>query len=199
MITGRPAPSHDSGDVAVWRRAGERWDAGGPQNLSTLGTLDWAHWGLSAVNSYNHKTGTTPQISNVTMIGSGGAVRYANHPFGFSWSDGTPTASTTGSPTGIYVSGINNGFQITVPADLTPRQLTIFVGVWRAQGRLVAHLSDSSAPDYVDLTLSNATGTTAGMYTLTYQAASPGQTLTVTFTQANATTGNVTLQAAVIR
>jgi hypothetical protein len=62
----------------------------------------------------------------------------------------------------------------------------------------VAHLSDSSAPDYIDTSLTNSTGTKAGMYTLVYQAASSGQTLTLSFTQTNNLGGNVTLQAAAL-
>ncbi len=169
----------------------------GTQNLSTLGTLDWAHWGFSGPTSYNHKAGVSPQISNVTVLGTL-VQNYINHPFGFSWSNGTPTGAVTGSPTGLFISGQNKGFRITVPADTVPRTLRVFVGVWRAQGKLVAHLSDGSAPDYVSTALDNATSETGGLYTLTYQATSPGQTLTVTFTQNTVTSGNVSLQAAAL-
>ena len=58
-------------------------------------------------------------------------------------------------------------------------------------------MSDGSAADYVDTSLTNSAGvTTLGMYTLTYAAASSGQTLTVTYTQQTATGGNVAIQAA---
>jgi hypothetical protein len=56
--------------------------------------------------------------------------------------------------------------------------LKVYVGAWRAQGKMVAHLSDGSAVDFVDTSLSNSSGvTTLGVYTLTYRAASAGQTL----------------------
>jgi hypothetical protein len=171
----------------------------GAQNLSTLGTSDWAHYGHTSSTSYNHKSGMTPQISNVTVVGSNPATRYANHLVGFTWNGGTPTASATNSATGLWVSGVNNGFRVTVPADTSTRTLSLYVGVWSAGGRLVAHLSDNSAADYVDTALSNPAASSAGLYTLTYRAASPGQTLTVTFTQNAASSGNVTIQAAALR
>jgi hypothetical protein len=62
---------------------------------------------------------------------------------------------------------------------------------------MVAHLSDGSAPDYVNTSLVNADGTTVAIYTFTYRAASSGQRLTITYTQ-SAATGNVTLEAATL-
>ena len=169
----------------------------GDQVLSTLGPSDWAHWGVTSETSHTHKAAVTPLISFYTVVGGGEATRYTNHPIGFSWTGGTPTASATNSTTGVYVAGVNRGFRITVPADTSTRTLILYVGVFQSQGRLVAQLSDQSAPDYIDTSLLNATTATAGRYTLSYRAASPGQTLTVTFTQMG-TTGNVTLQAAAL-
>ncbi|MBV8828636.1 MAG: hypothetical protein JO108_05360, partial [Acidobacteriaceae bacterium] len=170
----------------------------GAQNLTQLGTADWAHWGLSSGTSFDHKTSGNTQISNYTIVGTGPVNNYTDNPVGFTWTDGTPTASATNSTTGAYISGVNNGFQLTAPADQTTRTLTVYVGVWQSQGKMVAHLSDGSAADYVDSSLSNSTGTALGLYTFTYHAGSSGQKLTITFTQANNTAGNVTLQAATL-
>ena len=115
------------------------------------------------------------------------------NPFSYTWSDGTPNV-TGSTATGVYISGASRGFQITVPADTTPRILTIYVGVYATQGRLVAHPSDSSAADYVDTSLSSGASVPRA-YTFNYQAASAGQTLTVTFTNVGSG-GNVNLQAA---
>jgi hypothetical protein len=109
-----------------------------------------------------------------------------------------PAIAVTNSTTGVFVRGANNGFQIIVPANTTPRTLKLYVGAWHTRGRLVAHLSDGSAADYVDTSLSNtASPTSLAVYTLNYRAASNGQTLTVTFTNAT-DSGNVTLQAATL-
>jgi len=171
----------------------------GPVQLTTEGTLDWAHWGLNTVADFDHKTGVTPLISNFTIVGGGTPSRYANNSVGYTWTDGTPNATATNSTTGVFVTGLTKGFQITVPADTTARTLKVYVGAWRVRGNLVAHLSDGSALDYTDSSLVNTAGvTTLGIYTLTYQAASAGQTLTVTFTQNTLASGNVTLQAATV-
>ena len=37
------------------------------------------------------------------------------------------------------------------PADTTTRTLLVYVGGWTSGGKLVAHLSDSSAADFVDI------------------------------------------------
>jgi len=169
-------------------------------NLSSGSPTDWAHWGLNGANSFNHKSGVTQQISNFTKIGSGSTQQYGNNPTLFSWTGGTPSSSATNTSTGIYVIGMNNGFQVTVPADTTARTLKMYVGLWAAGGRFEASLSDGSAPTYVDTSISNSAGTSNGVYTLNYQAGSPGQTLTVkwfvntTFNQWS----NVTLQGATL-
>jgi hypothetical protein len=174
----------------------------GTQNLTSLGTVDWAHWGLTTAGSFDHKAGVTQLISNFTIVGTGPANWYFNNPVGYSWTNGTPTESATNSTTGIYVWGVGNGFNITAPADTTQRTLTVYVGVWRARGQMVAQLSDGSAMPYMDSTLSNVTTTALGAYTFAYKAASGGQTLSVTFTDIehyNGINGNVTLQAATLR
>jgi hypothetical protein len=171
----------------------------GTQVLSTLGTIDWAHWGRTSATSYTHKAGVAPQISSVTLVGGAVATRYNDHAVGFSWTGGTPTASTTGSRTGIFVEGVNAGFRFTVPADTTQRRLRVYVGAWRAQGRMQAQLTDGSAPMYVDTSVSSGTTTATAIYTFLYRAAGPGQTLTITYTlNSAASPSNVTLQAATL-
>ena len=168
----------------------------GPVQLTTEGSSDWAHWGLTVAGDFNHKAAVTQQI-NYSNIGN--ALRYANNSVGFTWTDGTPTATATNSTTGIYVNGINNGFRVTAPADGSLRTLKVYVGAFRTQGQLTAHLSDGSAIDYTDSSLSNsAPPTSLAVYTFTYRAATSGQILTVTYTNKTAN-GNVTLQAATLR
>ena len=93
---------------------------------------------------------------------------------------------------------MGNGFRLTVPADLIRRRLTLYVGVWRAQGRLVASLQrwlDAGLRGYRH---EQRLTPTAGRYTIEYQAGTANQTLTVTFTQQIDGDGNVTLQAATL-
>jgi hypothetical protein len=165
----------------------------GTQQLATIGTLDWVHWGRTSI-ALNRKSGVSPQISGFTVVGNTPANRYTNNPVAFAWTGGTPTA-TANTSTGVYISGQNNGFTITVPASTTVQTLNVYVGAWKAQGKLIAHLSDGSAPDVVDTSVSSATTTALGCYTIRFSAASSGQTLTLTYIQNDAIGGNVTLQA----
>jgi hypothetical protein len=167
-------------------------------NLSSEGLLDWAHWGLTSASSYNHKSGVTPLISNFTVIGSGPVQNYTNNPNTYSWTGGTPTASINSTTNAVYITGPNNGFQITLPAGTTQRILKVYVGLWSAGGKFEAALSDNSAPGYVDTSLVNSTGTINRVYTLNYNAASAGQTITIKWTvnQTFNAWSNVTLQAA---
>jgi hypothetical protein len=169
----------------------------GAQNLTVQGTLDWVHWGYSHVTSPNRKSNVSQQIGPLTLVGGASAFRYTDNPIGFTWSDGTPNKYATNTPTGVFTSGQNRGFSITVPADTIQRTLKLFVTVRAIQGRLVAHLNDNSVPDYVDVSL-NSVVATVGVYTITYKAASSGQTMTVMFTQANTTNGVIAVQAAAL-
>src|SRR5438046_1816492 len=103
--------------------------------LSAEGALDWAHWGLATTNSFDHKNGVVSQIGNHTMLGTNSPVQYAINLHGYSWTGGTPTVSAANTPTGVLVTGANDGFQFTLPADATVRRLKVYVGVYGAQGK----------------------------------------------------------------
>lgn len=193
-VTPTPSPTPNGGALSV---RGDAMPA--IVDLSGEGTSDWAHWGLGSASAVNRKNGVSQQISNFTTIGNGAVQQYGNSPNSFSWSGGKPTTSAN-TPTGVYVIGQNNGFQITVPADTNPRTLKLYLGVWAAGGKLVAGLSDGSAQTFSDTSVVNASDTTNVVYTLNYQSATNGQTLTVKWT-ANSTYnswGNVTLEAATL-
>jgi hypothetical protein len=99
------------------------------------------------------------------------------------------------------MTGETNGFEITVPADTNSRTLKVYVGLYGAQGNFQAWLSDFSAPAYTDTTLSNVFNNAYGAYTLTYAAASSGQTLHIRYRSLklfDADFGNVTLQSATL-
>jgi hypothetical protein len=164
-----------------------------PANLTTEGSADWVHWGDATLN---RKAGVTAQLSNCTVVGNGNILKYNNDARSLSWTDGTPTANSTGNKTGIYISGMQNGFSLTAPADATSRTLTIHAGGWRSGGTLTTHLSDGSAADFVDVT-PVVNGLYDRNYTLTYKASKPAQTLKVTWTM-SAGTGNVSLQGAAL-
>ena len=170
-------------------------------NLTAEGTGDWAHWGLATNNLFNHKASVVQQISDFTKIGSDPVKVYGDNYTAYGWNDGTPTGTTNNVKRGVFTTGVTNGFEIMVPADTTARRLKVYVGLYGAQGNFQAWLSDFSAPAYVDMSLSNYFDNVYGVYTLTYAAASAGQTLTIRYRALNLFDqdfGNVTLQAAML-
>jgi peptidoglycan/xylan/chitin deacetylase (PgdA/CDA1 family)/lysophospholipase L1-like esterase len=168
--------------------------------LSAEGTSDWAHWGLTNASSFNHKSGVTQQISNYTLLGSTNPGRFTDSRVAYSWSGGTPTASATNSTTGIFFTGIGNGYQLSIPAQSSQSVLKLYLGLWTARGRFEAKLSDGSVPSYVAY-LDNAAGSVDRVVTLSFSAASSGVNLIIGYTVENNygnSWGNITLQAATL-
>jgi uncharacterized repeat protein (TIGR01451 family) len=197
-------------DAAIkWARGGGSITGGivtspvGTVNLTTAGTLDWAHWGRNGPTSFDHKAAVTQQITNITKIGTGALTWFADCPTAFTWTDGTPTLNVTSTPTGINTNGIvGNGFEITVPADTNLKTVKVYVGVWYAQGKLEATLSDGSAPAFVDNSMNKNNGASSGLYTITYKAAASGQNLKIRFTILNqyfSPNGNVAWEAVTLQ
>lgn len=150
-------------------------------NLTALGTFDWAHWN----GAFIHKSSGGTQINNVSQIGGGTYGTYFDASRKISWTDGTPIGSGTGDTNYIWCNGAaNSGWTFSVPADTTSRALHVICGgAAGATMKITAHLSDGSAMDYSD-TESSAT-TFTKEYTITYNAASASQTLTITVIHTN--------------
>jgi len=162
-------------------------------NLTTEGTSDWIHFGDAETN---RKASVVAQLSAYSMLGSAIGLEYYNDPRVIRWTDGNPILSSPNNHNGVYVAKIGNGFTLTASADTSVRTLTIHVGGWNSSGRFTAHLSDGSALDFTDVSPSYGNQYDRN-YTLTYQAASAGQTLTVAWV-VNSGTGNVSLSAAAL-
>lgn len=145
-------------------------------NLTTLGTSDWAHWN----GTYIHKSSGGSQISNVAQTGGGTYGTFNDTSRSITWTDGTPTGSGTSDHNYIWCNGTaNSGWTFTVPASTTSRTLHVVCGgASGATVKITAHLSDGSAADYTDTETSASIFTKE--YTITYNAASASQTLTIT-------------------
>jgi hypothetical protein len=158
----------------------------------------------TAPNYLEQKAGGTNQISDVTAIGPGsGPDLFGNAVIAISWSDGTPDAAVTNTTTGIYYSGLNNGYQISVPADTTLKKLlTVYAGGYGTIVNFQASLSDARLRPMLTRVLSDPGGNSIGSadaYTLQFAAGSTNQTLTVEVTcAADYGGGNVTLIAATL-
>lgn len=170
-------------------------------DLTSEGALDWTHWGLISPQSFNRKVAVPPLIANFTKIGTNEPIRFQETFTAYSWSDGTPVAATNDTRTGVYVSGVTNGFTFSVPADATQRTLKVYVSLYGVRGLFQAYLTDFSAAAYADTSLDSIFGNAYGVFTLNYAAASSGQNLIVRYTTQRAydeTYGNVALQAATL-
>jgi hypothetical protein len=188
--------------------------AGSNVNLTLNGKHDWVHWGLYTEASINRKNCAALKIGMLrpfsdtnNPLGFVQQYQFSDHASGFTWFDGIPTGAQTNTTTGVWAYGVptvGTGFEFSVPADATLRTLQVFVGVFSGRGSMQVSLSDNSAPIYSDTSLANLFGNgPGGVYTLNYAANSPGQTLTVRWTLAqaagqNTASANVTIQAATL-
>lgn len=154
-------------------------------DLSTEGSIDWAHWGYISSNSFDDKSNGGTAISDLAATP---ALMFTGAPFTASWSGGTPHPTVSGTSTGV---GVHQGsaMTFTVAATTTPRTLRLYVGAQNATGRLDISLSDGSAAAQTK-TLSSNSSTTNVRYTITFNAASANQMLNVSWTDTNDSTSN---------
>ena len=182
----------------------------GQVDLTTEGTSDWIHWGQGGKDGVTRKASGGHQLGDLQDVGSG--YRDATSGFGMSakWSDGAPTAQTSDTHASLWLNGVGHDYRFTALADQRERVLRVYVGGIEGAGcSLTAHLSDSSAPDYVSKTFDGnlafdwapIPGGFTGVYTIRYRAASANQTLTVTWKldhEPNQSLGQARLQCATL-
>lgn len=163
-------------------------------NLTLLGAADWIDYpGASPVR----KNGGGSQIS-VVHVGTFTDNVATDSKITTTWSNGTPTASASSTSLVFSSSGVGIGYSLTFPADTNQRTVTVIGGNYNANVRITATLSDGSAPQVADnsLTGSASTGKQA-VATIVYRAASAGQTLTVTIlSTSQGSSSNTSFQAA---
>lgn len=193
-----PASTTSSGSASL---NGSQTTAASGYNLSSLGTSDWAYWGEGGVaTNFDHSATGGSQISNVTRLGSGSYGAWHDSSRSVSFTGGTPLASDGGDQSYIWANNsIGAGYSFTVPADTTARTLYVYAGGFSSGATLTAHLSDGSSADFV--ATSSGNGIYSNLYTINYQAASAGQTLTVSFTKTtniNGSGGSVDLIGAAL-
>lgn len=169
-------------------------------DLTQEGTNDWIHLGYGTNSSFDRKSGVVAQI-NYALQSTVSSQQFSDNYTGFSWSDGTPTATASNSTTGVFVTGQTNGFSVRVPADQDARTLRVYVGCYGAQAIFEAYLSDLSAAPFVDRSLANQFDNSYGIYEINYASATAGQELVVNFRSEqlyDIAYGNVTFQAATL-
>src|ERR1019366_8605571 len=100
----------------------------------------------------------------------------------------------------VYVGSLNSGFQITVLADTTKKMFKLYYMGWNCRTRIMATLSDNSAPTFINDSVDDPAGNIAyGVATIFFAAASADQTLTVTeYDVLDSMGGNVGITAATL-
>src|SRR4051794_11950908 len=173
-------------------------------DLTAAGNEDWAIWGTAIAGSGGvASTSLAPDvrkaggnaISPLTDIEGyppiairGLGVFTSESPFLFNWTDGSsvaPTATSAGGGIQHNANGVDSsgyGFSFTVPATTAVQRLTVWVHAHGGEGKLTASLSDGSAPTFTDTSVGDGGHNAPGVYQLDYASASPGRTLTVTWT-----------------
>jgi len=158
------------------------------------GPVDWAVWGtrpdapLDAVR----KASGGQSISALTVTGTPDRVSAYTPdwwaPSAGTWSDGDPVTDAAGRTSAVTLGGPQqSGLTFTVPADTQARTLTVHLGVMGTKGVLRATLSDgsgvfeTSADDAAPDVINNSGGPASKKVTLTYRAATAGQTLKVEY------------------
>ncbi len=166
-------------------------------NLTNPRTADWVNWGLHNAASIDREKNVAQAISSYTSIGNSPYNESGGGGSTLKWTDGTPDIRAVNDGVGVVVCRANDGFQFTVPASITFRTLRVYVNVWRAQGQFSASFNNGNVL-YNSVALNNSAGSTAGMYTLTYNTVSAGQSLTVKWTMQSGS-GCIVLQAATLQ
>jgi len=112
----------------------------GKLNLTSEGTLDWAHWGQGGVaTNWNRKLGGTA----LTKGAIGSPLPWGVMPMQFTWTNGTPTASATDSRWGIYHDNSSESFALDAAGDpAVERTLRVYITWNGASGTVSARLSD---------------------------------------------------------
>ena len=172
-------------------------------DLTAEGALDWAHQGLLTRDSFDHKANVLQPIPNVVLVAvtSTNVNRYTDNFTAYTWTDGTPNATVSATPTGIFSYGLSNGFELSVPATMTLRRVNVYVGLYGAQGKLEAALSDESGPPFSDTSIASAYNNAYGVYTLTFASRLSSANLVIRWTADalfDESYGNVTWQAATL-
>ncbi len=160
--------------------------------LTSEGTLDWAHWGLTKASDYNHKNLPNPLLWTLASIGIKPITLYTGvNDTTFAWSDGIPTVSGM-SHNGVQVAGVGEGFVVTAPAGTADvRWLRLYAGVMAGTAQSQAKFSDPKATDATntDLLTSPTDGWYAQVITVEYMDPAPGTTISVSWKVASGSDG----------
>ena len=153
---------------------------------------DWLFWaGFSPV-----RKGSSAETISYRPLGTGSILQYSDDPRLIILGGRRFAMVAVGDRAWNLHSRHRKRVQIDFPADAQERTLTLHVGGWNSAGTLIAHLSDGSQPDWVDVA-PMAVGQYDRNYRIGYRAGSAGQKLTVSWIMSSGA-GNVTMSGAAL-
>lgn len=150
-------------------------------NLTALGAADWI---VYPTTTPVRKNGGGSQIG-VAHVGSFSDSLATDGLVTSTWSDGATTASGSTHSLVFSSTGVGNGYSLTFPADTQQRTAYVIAGCYGANVNVTATLSDGSAAQQTSTIVWGGSGGVQAYIAISYAAASAGQTLTVTLTQAS--------------
>ena len=166
----------------------------GTLDLEATGGLDWVH--LAGAETNRKVDGDLIEVENLNTDRAMGEL--GDSPYRYVWSNGTPTESNTAGVTtgGVFFhTGNNGGYEVTVPAGDSWRELILIGGAWQAEAELSVQASSESEPSYVEA-VSAGEASEVNEYTVLI-APNEGVTFTVE-TESAGEEGNVSLAAATL-
>lgn len=181
-------------------------------NISSPARTDWAHWGdgnTSSVTPVNRKSGGGSLISCALYASTPGVSWFDDSARPISWSDGTPTGSSTSNPNGIYDTtnggggtSSGGGFTLTFQLSAGSNAIEIYCGSYAGRLTVAASVSDSSSSAISNTTTLDDSGASgmSGYALIECTPGSAGQTLTVNVYANNIYSGygNTTVSGAAI-
>ena len=179
---------------------------GAKVDLTALGPGGWAHWGRNKATDVNlgHDNPTALMLMEGLTVDGGTPtpVQFGDNQTAFSWSNGVPTASESGTTTGIYAKGAHPVWRLTLMADTSVHEAVVFLGGYKSHAALTVTLGTGATQRTVTDLQSNATGHYYLLYTIDYQANAANTPLVVSWEMLVADdtgNGNVTLSAVALK
>lgn len=161
-------------------------------NLTSLGTTDWAHFGLTSVDDFNTKSNGPNLITNLT----GSKLQTTGTAIATSWSDGTPITIANNI---TACNRTNTSASFTVASNTVSKKLQLFIDVKAAKVTFLFHLNDGSATDQSIVFDEVNTGSHLHSITCTFSSATTTQlVVTATINTQYVTGGNVQFAGVII-
>jgi hypothetical protein len=148
---------------------------------SSASNWDWRLYGRGSRATLQEFKMGGGSISNFTTLGGASVGSYTS-PATLSWRDGTPDVVGSSSSALSWKGSVGAGASITLPADTRSRTAIVYGGVACASVKLTATLSDGSAPQVTDSTVSGGYNPVYRYYAINYTAGEAGASLSLAFT-----------------